>query len=191
MKDRRLLLGLLSPIISFSFIGLAIAIHPWFSWTENALSDLGAPGVEEAWVFDLALILGGISAFLFSTYLLGASHNTAEKLAASIFMISTICMALIGVFAEGHPLHFPSAVLFYLLSFISMFLYGIAFFRTEKIFSAIFLLLPILAFSLMALPIWTSLAIPETIGAAAISLWVYLMVYGIEKREDYDGPPHD
>ena len=35
------LCGILSPIIGFIFISIAIQSAPWFSWTENWISDLG------------------------------------------------------------------------------------------------------------------------------------------------------
>jgi len=33
--------GIVTPIVAFTFISLAIVYSPQFSWTENALSDLG------------------------------------------------------------------------------------------------------------------------------------------------------
>ncbi|MEE9152300.1 MAG: hypothetical protein V3U20_10790, partial [Thermoplasmata archaeon] len=61
--------GILSPLIAFTCIGLAILYSPWFSWTDNWLSDLGGfPGERPVWsahglssiLFNTGLIIAGI-----------------------------------------------------------------------------------------------------------------------------------
>ena len=180
MRDTRVILGMLSPVLTLSLIGLAIFIHPWFDWNENALSDLGAQDVRNGWVFNLALILGSASAMAFATYLIQASASRYEAFAASVFTLSVFFMGLIGVFPEGHPVHWPSAVLFYLLAFISMLLYGIIFSVRKRVYGPISTGIMLGGILLMTIPGWTSLAIPETIGAISISAWIYTMIAFVE-----------
>lgn len=181
MRDIRVFLGALSPILTFSLIGLAIFMHPWFDWNENALSDLGARDVENGWVFNLALILGSVSAMAFASYLIRISQSRYELFAASIFTLSVFFMGLIGVFPEGHPVHWPSAVLFYILAFLSMLAYGLVFSVRRRIYGPLSIGIMVAGILLMAIPGWTSLAIPETIGALSISAWIYTMVLFVEK----------
>ena len=61
--------GILTPIIAFVCIFLAINSAPEFSWTENALSDLGVmPGATSAF-FNFGLIVSGILGFVFAASL--------------------------------------------------------------------------------------------------------------------------
>jgi len=57
--------GLTNPVIVFMLIALSISYSPWFSWTENALSDLGVHGIA-AILFNSGLIIGGVLAITFA-----------------------------------------------------------------------------------------------------------------------------
>ena len=46
--------GILGPIIAFGSIATSVLLHPWFSWADNALSDLGAIGTSYNRVFNFA-----------------------------------------------------------------------------------------------------------------------------------------
>jgi len=59
--------GVLAPLVAFTLISLAITSHPQFSWTGNALSDLGVVEGVTAVLFNSGLIIGGILAIIFAS----------------------------------------------------------------------------------------------------------------------------
>ncbi|MEM2555166.1 MAG: DUF998 domain-containing protein, partial [Nitrososphaerota archaeon] len=65
-KNKLLLIcGIISIIIAYSSIIFSIIISDWFSWKNNALSDLGARE-PSAIIFNTGLILSGFFLILFS-----------------------------------------------------------------------------------------------------------------------------
>ena len=52
------LCGILTPFVFLTGILIAMLYSPWFKWTNNALSDLGAEGIS-AFFFNNTLIFGG------------------------------------------------------------------------------------------------------------------------------------
>jgi hypothetical membrane protein len=55
-----------SALVGLAGVGVAVAVSPWFSWTENALSDLGHPQYDSWGIFGASLIVSGALAVLFS-----------------------------------------------------------------------------------------------------------------------------
>ncbi|MFA4646137.1 DUF998 domain-containing protein [Pyrococcus kukulkanii] len=137
-------------------IGLIIVINqnPWFSFTKNALSDMGSLKNPKSWIFNLYIIGLGTLGLI-----------TAKALKRDVLKIAMLTLILVGVFPEEKPLHAPSAVLTYLLSFLDMTLYG-------KIWRVIGPGTFILMIALIKMRI--GLAIPEVIGAMAI---IAYMIY--------------
>ncbi|AEC51307.1 hypothetical protein PNA2_0390 [Pyrococcus sp. NA2] len=135
-------------------IGLAIVIsqNPWFSFMKNALSDMGSLRNPKGWIFNAYIIILGI---------LGVIN--AKLLKRKILEIAMIFLILVGVFPEEKPLHTPSAILMYILSFIDMGTYS----RTWAVVA-------ITTFGTMLLLIIfkIGLAIPEMIGAIAILSYI-------------------
>ncbi|MFB6186041.1 MAG: hypothetical protein ABEI86_04135, partial [Halobacteriaceae archaeon] len=52
--------GIFAIITGFGGILLAILVSPWFTWTGNALSDLGNPARASSIFFNGGLILAGV-----------------------------------------------------------------------------------------------------------------------------------
>ncbi len=172
--------GILSPIVAFSFIALAIATHPWFSFTKNALSDLGALGRENSWIFNLGLIAGGILAIIFSSLIQGKGENVLENAAYFLFLIASVLMLLIGVFPEGTGPHFTVSALFYLLSAISILSSGAGFIMAGKSMEGVGSILIVATALLLSFGVkWGGIAVPESIGAIGISLWIYMLIFAI------------
>ena len=167
--------GFLAPIVAFVAIAIAIAAHPWFSFTENAISDLGAMSVEDNYILNNGLIIAGILAVIFSYGLYKDQKSALGKLGAIIFIIASISLILIGLFPEDFkiPIHYPASVSFFVLGSFGILIVGLAderwWFGAFSI--ALFSIGWILA--LVCLAIFNGVAIPELIGAGAISLWVY------------------
>ncbi|MBC8497954.1 hypothetical protein H8D40_03130, partial [Candidatus Bathyarchaeota archaeon] len=59
--------GIIAPIFGFAMVFWAISTAPWFSWTGNALSDLGVEGLT-AIIFNDGL---GMTACLLALFSVG------------------------------------------------------------------------------------------------------------------------
>jgi hypothetical protein len=82
------LFGIISPILAFILISLAISqASSWFSWTGNALSDLGVHK-ESAVLFNSGLIIGGILSIVFAFGVMRFYQNqtSAETAPSSYYL---------------------------------------------------------------------------------------------------------
>ncbi|AMM54393.1 DUF998 domain-containing protein [Pyrococcus kukulkanii] len=154
--DARKVLPLVILIYFTAGLAFVISQNPWFSFTRNALSDMGSLKNPKGWIFNLYIMGLGILGLI-----------TAKALKRDVLKIAMLTLILVGVFPEEKPLHTPSAVLTYLLSFLDMVLYG-------KIWRIIGLGTFILMIALIKMGI--GLAIPEVIGAIVII--TYIMCLG-------------
>ena len=54
------LFGVVGPLVAYFFIGLSIILSPWFSWSTDALSDLGhSVKSDVASLYNFGLLLAG------------------------------------------------------------------------------------------------------------------------------------
>jgi hypothetical membrane protein len=165
------LCGVATPVVAFLCIFLAIFLSPWFSWSANALSDLGVG--EAAWVFNSALMVAGILTMIFAAGLSMAFRGRAlGRVGAVLLFFDAIALFGIGLFSEAAGvIHLYFSVAFFVLFPLSLFLLGasaiVAGSRKFGIFT-------IAAGILAALPwafSWEGVAIPETISALVASTW--------------------
>jgi hypothetical membrane protein len=180
MQPRRAsaLAGLAAPVASLGAIFLATLLSPTFSWTESALSNLGAPGEPTAPLFNGGLILGGLLALGFGPALWTASDHPLERAGIALFALTAVSLGLIGVFPLGTPEHFPVAVGFYLLLSLSLWIYGageaLAGTRARGLATV-----GLGAVNVAAWVVWTiggslrraGLALPEIVGAVVLAGW--------------------
>jgi hypothetical membrane protein len=165
--------GILTSIVVLSSVLIAISQSPWFGWTANALSDLGVSGAAS--IFNSGLIVGGILMMVFAAGLLVVSGGALERAGAALLFIGAIALSCIGVFTESAgDIHTYVAVAFFGISAISFFLIGAG---SIVAGSKKFGLLTVLAGVLVGLPwvfvwAWSGLAIPETLSALVIFIWV-------------------
>ncbi|MBI4393568.1 MAG: DUF998 domain-containing protein [Euryarchaeota archaeon] len=131
--------GLLAPLLAFGGIFAAVATAPWFSWTDNFLSDLGGvPGSGDIWasrgitsiLFNAGLLLAGLVALLWAHGM--APHlregGDAGRLAAAFAYMSAASLSLIGLLPEtlGDAHGLVSRVFFFSVT-IALFASGLAF----------------------------------------------------------------
>lgn len=123
---RRLLTwtGVAGALIGFVTTFLATLLSPTFSWTANALSDLGAPGAANPWLFNGGLIVSGLIALPFAWILYVAARNAVERLGAGTFAGTVALLALVGAFPEGTTLHPPLAVGYFTLLSLTLWIHG-------------------------------------------------------------------
>jgi hypothetical membrane protein len=191
--------GILTPIVAFTCISLAIYFAPGFSWMENALSDLGVmPGVTSA-LFNYGLVAGGILGLVFATSLFGVMrffdflstdgkpHMLFYRGESGALFFSLACLALIaiGVFPENvRYAHGLASVAFFVALFLALVLLGIAFLQVRRKPLAMFtLLLGVVAvvpwLLLFVVRYVSGVAVPELISAVAGGLWAVVFSYKI------------
>lgn len=167
------LCGILAPIIALVFISISIFLHPWFSWTENALSDLGALGTSYNFVFNLGLIITGITFLLFVTGLPELLNRAISRVGVWILALSALSLTAIGIFPSGTSPHGNATIGFYSFAAIALLLIGgdLTLEHNNRGWGVITLLLVLTGLlAALAFP-WSSAAIPETIGALVLSVW--------------------
>jgi hypothetical membrane protein len=177
MKLRKLRIagvcGILTPIIVLTLILLAIYYSPWFSWTENALSDLGVQGTA-AILFNSSLIVGGVLTIIFAIGLREILLNrTLGQIGTLIFILDGVMLCAIGIFPEtAGVIHFYVSVAFFVLLPVSLFLNGVAMMQesSERKTGLFTITAGIVAATVWMLE-WSAVAIPETITALAAFVW--------------------
>lgn len=177
--------GIIAPFIGFTLILLAIAYSPEFSWTENALSDLGVQEGVTAILFNTGLIISGVLAILFAAGLFTfVKASLLGRIGGFLFLLDALALTAIGIFPENiEPLHYYASVAFFTLFPISMFILGAAFLRTLKMKLGLFTVIA----ALVAAIVWTisfgeGVAIPETLSGLSASAW--LVVLGFKMLKD-------
>ncbi|MEM4312408.1 MAG: DUF998 domain-containing protein [Nitrososphaerales archaeon] len=179
LNKRLLLIGALSgivgPPLTLSMVIIAVLLAPWFSWYNNALSDLGISDVAN--LFNGALILGGISGILFSLGLREAlKSKNCFTLGITIFMMGSLSLILVGIFTEFYgSLHFYFSASFFLLTPIGMIIIGLSrikilgFYGYYGIFAGIISLIIIFQ---VVIPVLKGAAIPEILSSLTIASWI-------------------
>jgi hypothetical membrane protein len=169
--------GIAAPVIGLACIGLAISYAPWFSWTENYLSDLGGfPGDRPIYAahgvasifFNFGLMAAGI---LGCCLVIGIResrilNSPLGELGTAFYLLDACALIGIGVFPEstGAPHTFFSMTFFVLVGF-SLFFMGIAQIRsTERIFG--WFTIGLFFFGLCAIPLFVT---PKPVGSNAIA----------------------
>jgi hypothetical membrane protein len=169
--------SILTPIVAFTFILLAIVHYPQFSWTENALSDLGVQEGVTAILFNSGLIIGGILALVFVSGLFVLQKTMLGRIGVFIFVLAALALMAIGIFPENvEPTHYYASVAFFLLLLVSLFVIGATFLLTAKVKMGFFTFLAAIVASLIWIIQWTigfgsNVAIPETLSALSASTW--------------------
>lgn len=181
--------GIAAPVEAFTCIFLAILLYPQFSWTDNALSDLGIVEGATSTLFNTGLILGGILTGMFGLGLFALlEKKTFGRIGAVLFILDAAALTAIGIFPENaRPMHFYASLAFFTLCPIAMFLVGCSFLLSGKARRGTFTLLAaafaaavwIAQFSIRYVP---QVAIPETLSALSASAWSMLLGFKMLKE---------
>ena len=185
--------GILTPIIAYTGIVIAIILNSdWFSWTDNALSDLGHYGNLElkALIFNGGLVISGLFALVFCSGFYYQERETFKDdiigkrfviIGSIAFIFAVLALIAIGTFSEDFgDIHKLVSEIFFTLIPFAMWFFGMAFFRrTELKFMGIYALIV----GTLAGIIWilyfifnfvSGVAIPEAVSSIAVSIWVIL-----------------
>jgi len=174
------LCGVASPVITLTSIFLAISYSPRFSWTENALSDLGVDG-NAAIIFNSSLIVGGLLTIIFALGLREILQSrTLGHTGSLILILAAVSLCAIGIFPEtAGDLHVYVSVTFFTLLPISLFFIGAAMIQkpSERNLGFFTVLAGVIMLVVWMLPWGEGIAIPEMLASLAASLWS--IVWGI------------
>jgi len=174
--------GVIAPIIAFFFIFTAIASYPQFSWTSNALSDLGVVVGVTAGVFNSGLVICGGMSFTFALGLyLFMKESWVSRAGVILFALACLALIAIGMFPENvSPTHYWVSVAFFVTLPISLLIFVCRFLHTQQSLMAIFtLLVAVFAAApwvlLFELHYVSGVAIPEVISGLAGALWTVVL----------------
>ena len=171
--------GIISSTLPLIMILASTDLEKSFSWTKNALSDIGVS--QTAWLFNNALIIGGLLNFLFAIGLRNYLGKTRWlKIGVSLLIISSISLSLVGVFTENYNIIHALVALGYLL-LAPLGLVCIGWGEKSKQFGKVSLMLGITAlFVILGLPIITyvanlqiGFAVPEFLESLVLSMWTF------------------
>lgn len=176
--------GVAAPILGFAVIFLAIWASPWFSWTGNALSDLGVEGFGSV-IFNSGLPMTGALLMMFSLGLFEVTRGCwAGRLGSALFLASALLLCAIGVFPEtAGRIHYYVSVAFFVSLPLSMFALG-AFMVRHNMRG-----LGILSFAAGAAAAgvwtlgWSAVAIPEALSALAAGVWSAALGLWMTRKE--------
>lgn len=164
--------------IAVAVVGIfgAVLLAPWFEWTANALSDLGAAGEPTAPLFNGGLVIGGLLGLAFVVRVWLAATNAARRLGVALFAVAFVNLALVGVFALPHDLHGPVAVTFFLAFTYGLFAHGsgdVLAGHVRRGLASIWLgVAHVTGWLLFAVAPVSGLALPELVGAVALTGWI-------------------
>ena len=177
--------GIAAPLFGLLIIASSIWLAPWFSWTNNALSDLGAEGVESV-IFNGGLAMTAALMMMFSAGLLEMTKGDIMgqiggglHLAASLLLLG-IGLANINV----EPYHFYVSVGFFVTLPLSALFIGYFCYRKKMRFYTLLALgTAVLAVVIWLLP-WGAVAIPEALSVSFMAVWQMLLAWWMYTRKE-------
>ncbi|WP_258084019.1 DUF998 domain-containing protein [Thermococcus thermotolerans] len=161
-------LSLALPLIFVMGLLLVVSRNPWFSFTGNALSDMGSIRNPVNYYFNGFLMVFAVLGFIAA---IGALRNGLSYL----MPLAMVLLFLVGVFPEEYAPHAPAAVFFYVLALADIAIVGIKLGRSGTSAGYAWSVLAVITFAMMLYlvkaRVFKGLAIPELIGAATILAW--------------------
>lgn len=170
-------LGVIGAVLPLASICLSVALSPWFSWEENALSDLGVSAVAP--IFNCGMIVSGAFTSIFAVGMAWTEKGKPLGLAgAIILLLSSISLAGVGLFSEAYGIiHFWFSLAFFVSLILSSLIIGLRFalVASTRHIGAYALstgLLGILSWSFIR---YQGVAIPEALSSFPSSLWLIVL----------------
>lgn len=169
MNERKYaLFGVVGPLVAYFFIGVSIIWSPWFSWWNNALSDLGhSVESDVAPLFNFGLLLTG---FFVMVYSITAFRNNA-RYSSFCLLISALMLQFLATFDEVYgSLHYLMSILFFASLGFASIVYSVE--RKSVLALAAF----VVGFGSWIL-YWGKIfsageAVPETVSSVATTIWI-------------------
>jgi hypothetical membrane protein len=163
---------------------LATVLSPAFAWRENALSNLGVTWTDAgtattAVLFNGGLVTGGVVGVVVAVTLYRRVTGRGDRAVVVLAGGALTLMGLVGVFTQGHLLHLPVALSFFLLVSVAMWVDGGVRYRKGSrrqgglvvAGGTANLLCWVVWLTAVADPL-SGLAIPELFGAGLFAVWL-------------------
>jgi hypothetical membrane protein len=180
--------GIIASTLPLIMIFASTMLEKSFSWNKNALSDIGVS--QTAWLFNIALIIGGLLNLLFA---FGLRNYLGKirwlKIGVSLLIVSSISLALVGVFTENYSIiHALVALGYLLLAPVAIICIGQE--VKSKKFGKVSLTLGIIALlAIFGLPVITFVtnlqivfAVPEFAESLLLSIWTFWVSINLLRR---------
>lgn len=172
--------GVAGSLLGWTAVVAAVVSSAQFSWTQNAISDLGATTEAEPWLLNAGLLFGGLLVTPFGLWLWQRADRSIQQLGAVTFCLTGLSLAAIGAFPIGTPVHLPVSVNFHTIGTISLLLYGsgsiTASYVRRGLVSLWFVLVHLLSWLVWSagLRVGPGLAIPELVGTVLFTGWIWM-----------------
>ena len=168
MEDRAYaLFGIFGSLLLYISIIISLLLSPWFSWENNALSDLGhAVTSDAAAIFNMGLLLSG---FLLMIYTVTVFRKHA-KYSSNCLLISTFFIQLVAAFNETYgPIHLAAVVPHFIMLSLTSIVYTA---ERKSTFAFATFLIVMFSWLIYTLDIFNvGIAVPETISKLVV-LWI-------------------
>lgn len=163
---------MLSPLVVSVLVLSSILVSPWFSWTENALSDLGVSGLG-ALLFNTALITGGAMLIIFAAGLWSVLHGRLARVGLMLLLLDGAALSAIGVFPEtAGRIHLYVSIMFFTLLVLSLLVQGLSYaLEMRNTVTGLFGIFLSLFSIVVWLFQWRGVAIPEAAAYFAGAVW--------------------
>lgn len=169
------LCGLLAPTITLTLIFAAIALSPWFSWHDNALSDMGVR--QTALLFNTALLAGGL---MYLVFIAGFLHwrrmkSTRSRIAAVLMLIGATGLMLISIITENAGLvHNAVAATYFFATPIAYVLIGSDWIQHgEKVSGGLSVAAGVIAMLMIVAVPHKRVAVPEILATVILGAWTF------------------
>ncbi len=115
--------GIIGPIVAISFVIIDTLISPWYTWSKNALSDLGVH--TDSFLFNGGLLFEAATNVLF---VIGLKKLKLASTPVSVLLIvSGLALGLVGIFNEHHePFHLIFALIYFILFPIGIIIFSLS-----------------------------------------------------------------
>jgi hypothetical membrane protein len=169
--------GLITPVLTLTLIFVSIALSPWFSWHDNALSDMGVSATAN--LFNVALLIGGLLYFVFVIGFLRwqGLRSRLAKIAAVALITGALGLLLIGIFTEdAGRIHYYVSALYFVATPLAYVLFGSDRLRHgEKLLGLLTIAAGITAFLMIAAVPHKRIAVPEVLAALTMGMWTFAL----------------
>lgn len=171
--------GIIGSILPVVMILASTVLEKSFSWNKNALSDIGVSPLS--WLFNSALIVGGLLNLLFALGLRNyLSKTRCLKIGVSLIIISSISLSLVGAFTENYFIvHAVVALGYLVLTPSGLVCIGVGE-KNRQIGKVSFVLGIAALLAILGLPIITfvaklqvGFAVPEFLESLMLSIWTF------------------
>ena len=164
--------GIITPVLGFGMIFVAISTAPWFSWEMNALSDLGVEGLTAA-LFNGGLMMTAavMAVFSLGIYELG-KEDRLGKIGFILLIWACLFLVGIGLWPEtAGGIHREISIAFFVTLPVAMIVNAISLIRRgHRELGSLGIVAGAVAIVIWTLS-WEGVAIPEAVAAGSAGVW--------------------